>query len=120
MQLTLERLGESLSDCAELIEAAEGDDRRSVVRVLLEVETSERRYEMEAREIGNSYLVPLVQRWRAEWALCRQWAGFDESLAQGDREIERLTRILVDLGYELRRSGQDELAAKLDRKLKHR
>lgn len=88
--------------------------------VLLDVETSEQRYEMEAREIGNSYLVPLVQRWRAGWALCRQWAGFDEGLVQRDREIERLRRIVVDLGYELRRAGQDEAAAKLDRKLKPR
>jgi len=85
--------------------------------VLLEVETSEQRCEMEAREMGNSYLVPLVHRWRAGWALCRQWAGFDEGLAQRDREIQRLRRIIVDLGYELRRSGQDELAAKLERKL---
>ena len=85
--------------------------------VLLEVDTSQQRYEMEARELGNSYLVPLVQRWRAGWALCRQWAGFDEGLAERDREIERLRRVIVDLGYELRRSGQDVLAAKLDRKL---
>jgi hypothetical protein len=85
--------------------------------VLLEVETSERRYEQEAREIGNWHFVPLVQRWRAGWALCRQWAGFDEGLAQRDREIERLRRIIDDFGHELRRSGQDELAARLQRKV---
>lgn len=88
--------------------------------VLLEVETSEHRYELEARELGNSHLVPLVQRWRAGWALCRQWAGFDEQLAQRDREIERLRRIITDTGYELRRSGHDEVAAKLERRLKFR
>jgi len=86
--------------------------------ILLEVDTSEQRYDMEAREIGNSYLVPLVQQWRAGWALCRQWAGFDEALGQRDHEIDRLRRIIADLGYELRRSGQDELAARLARKLK--
>jgi hypothetical protein len=85
--------------------------------VLLQVETSEQRYEQESREIGNFYLVPLLQRWRAGWALCRQWAGFDEALAQRDREIGRLRRILVDMGYELRRGGHDELAQKLERKL---
>ena len=87
--------------------------------VLLEVDTTQRRYESEAKELGNSHLVPLIQRWRAGWALCRQWAGFDEALSERDAEIERLRRIIVDLGYELRRLGQDELARRLDRKLKN-
>lgn len=85
--------------------------------VLMEVETNQEKYEREAREIGNSHLVPLVNRWRAGWALCRQWEGFDQALAQRDAEIERLRRIVEDLRYELRRAGEDELAARLDRKL---
>jgi hypothetical protein len=86
--------------------------------VLLQVNTAQRKYELEAREIGNSYLVPLVQQWRAGWALCRQWAGFDEAIAEREQEIERLRRIIEDVRYELRRGGQDDLAAKLDRKLR--
>lgn len=87
--------------------------------VLLAVETTQRRYESEAKESGNSHLVPLVQRWRAGWALCRQWAGFDQALSERDAEIERLRRIIVDLGYDLRRLGQDDLARRLDGKLKN-
>jgi hypothetical protein len=86
--------------------------------VLWEVETVERRYEEEARELGNERLIQILNRLRASWALCRQWAGFDEAIARRDREIERLRRILDDLKYDLRRSGQDDFAAKLDRKLK--
>ena len=82
--------------------------------VLWEVETVERKYEWEARELGNERLIQILNRLRACWALCRQWVGFDEAIAQRDREIERLRRILDDLKYDLRRSGQDELAAKLD------
>ena len=85
--------------------------------MLLAVETEQRRYELEARELGNSHLVPLVNRWRAGWALCRQWAGFDEALAEREAEVERLTGIIADLRYELRRAGEDQLAEKLDRKL---
>lgn len=86
--------------------------------VLWEVDTVERKYEWEARELGNENLVPILNCLWACWALCRQWAGFDEAIAQREREIERLRRILEDLRYNLRRSGRDELAAKLDRKLK--
>jgi len=85
--------------------------------VLLTIETEEEQYSRESREIGNSYLVPLVQRWRAGWALCRQWAGFDQAIARREAEIERLRRIISDLQYDLRRAGHDELATKIERKL---
>jgi hypothetical protein len=85
--------------------------------VLAQVEVVERKYERESQEVGNEYLLPVVNRLRACWALCRQWAGFDEAIARREREIDRLRRIIEDLKYELRRSGQDELAQKLDRKL---
>lgn len=85
--------------------------------VLMQVDTEQQKYEREASEIGNSHLVPLVNRWRAGWALCRQWAGFDEALAQRDAQIDHLNRIIEDVRYELRKAGQDELATRLDRKL---
>jgi hypothetical protein len=86
--------------------------------VLSEVESVERQYEREARELCNEHLIPILNRRRASWALCRQWAGFDEAIAAREGEIERLRRIIEDLRYELRRAGQDEIAAELDRKLK--
>jgi hypothetical protein len=88
--------------------------------VLLEVESEERSMEVEARESGNAHLVPLVQEYRAQWALCRQWAGFDQALAERDAEIERLRRIITDLRYDLVRQDRYELADKLDRKLRGR
>jgi hypothetical protein len=86
--------------------------------VLLQVDTEERGYEVRAREIGNSYLVPLVQEYRAGWALCRQWAGFDQAIAEREAEIERLRRVIEEVRYELRKAGLDELLGKLDRKLR--
>jgi hypothetical protein len=86
--------------------------------VLLQVESEERQYETKAREPGNSDLIPLVHRWRAQWALCREWAGRDETLAQRDAEIERLRRILDDLRYQLIRINETELVSKLDKKLR--
>lgn len=86
--------------------------------MLLQVDGAQREYETQAREPGNAYMVPLVNRWRAGWALCHQWAGFDQALAERDAEIERLRRIIDDTRYELRRAGQDDLAARLDRKLR--
>jgi hypothetical protein len=84
--------------------------------VLDQIDVHERRYETELREPGNAHLLPLVQRWRATWALCRQWAGFDEAIAQRDAEIQRLRRIIDDLGWELRRAGHEDLARTLDRR----
>lgn len=86
--------------------------------VLLQVETVECEYEAKAREVGSGYLVPLVQQWRAGWALCRQWAGFDQAIARREAEIERLRRIIDDLRYELIRSGQEDLAETIKRKLR--
>jgi len=88
--------------------------------VMLEVESQQCQYEIEAREPGNQFYVSLVRRNKAHWALCRQWAAFDEGLAQRDAEIERLRRIIDDMRYNLMRDGREDLVAKLDRKLKGR
>lgn len=88
--------------------------------VLINVEAHERRYEAEARELGNAYLVPLVERWRASWALCRQWAGFDDALAQRDAEIKFLRELINRTMWDLRTKGQEDLATKLERRLKRR
>jgi hypothetical protein len=88
--------------------------------VLLQADTEEQDYDLKANELGNSYLVPIVQQRRAGWALCRQWAGFDQAIAQREQEIQRLRRIIEDIRYELRRAGQDDLAAEVDRKLHRR
>jgi hypothetical protein len=88
--------------------------------VLLHVETQERKYEAEARELGNAYLVPLLEKWRANWALCRQWAGFDEGLAQRDAEIKFLRDVINRTIWDLRTAGQDDLAKTVERRMKKR
>lgn len=88
--------------------------------VLLRVEADERKYEIEAREPGNSYLLPLVDRWRASWALVRQWAGFEEDRARLEAEITRLRELITRTVWDLRRPDLDgeRLAARLERALK--
>jgi hypothetical protein len=88
--------------------------------VLLSVELEQRRHEADALESGGSYMAAYVQRRQAALALCRQWAGFDQALWQREQEITRLRRIISDLRYELLRTDQTQLVAKLDRKLKGR
>lgn len=86
--------------------------------VLLHIDTVERRYVVEASEVANGYLVPLVERWRAGWALARQWAGSDAQLARAEAETERLRRIVTRTMWDLRTAGQDDLAGKIERQLR--
>lgn len=114
----VDRRGEAHFSFETAVALAQGFAASEPQTVLLSVDAEQREYEHAAREPGNFRQVPLVQRWRASWALCRQWAGFDEALAERDAEIQRLRRILDDVGYELRRGGQDKLVAKVERMVK--
>jgi hypothetical protein len=86
--------------------------------VLLHVDVEERELEVEAHEVGNANLVPLLEQRRAVWALVRQWAGFDEAVASREREIERLRRVVSDAVYMLKRHGLDDDVRRLERKLR--
>lgn len=86
--------------------------------VLLHIDTDERTYVTKASEPFNSYLVPLVEQWRAGWALVRQWAGTDAQLARKDKEIERLRQVIGRTIWDLRSAGEDRMASKLDRQLR--
>lgn len=88
--------------------------------VLLHVDTAERQYVAEASEPFNSYLVPLLERWRAGWALVRQWAGTDAQLARLNEEIDRLRQVIQRTIWDLRTAGQDDLAAKVERRMQGR
>lgn len=81
--------------------------------VLLHLDTSERKYVIRASEPAHGYLVPLVERWRAGWAIVRQWAGTDEQLTRKDKEIERLRQIIQRTIWDLRSAGHDDLAARV-------
>jgi hypothetical protein len=43
--------------------------------VLVDVETTERKWAQEARLPGEDYMAGLLNEYRASWALIRQWAG---------------------------------------------
>jgi hypothetical protein len=99
---------------------AKGFAAKEPQAVLLHIESQEREYELKAREPGRGYLVGLVEEWRAGWALARQWAGFDEALSQRDAEIKRQREIIERAIWDLRRSGADDVASRMDRQLRGR
>ncbi len=85
--------------------------------VLSTIDAMERRYMTEMRTPGESHLVPLVNRWRAAWALARQWAGHDAAIAARESEIEDLRRLVERTIWDLRRPGvePERVALKLER-----
>ena len=81
--------------------------------VLVGVETTESEWARQARRPGEEYIVPLLNEYRASWALIRQWAGHDAAVAQREAEIQRLERLVWDAVYALQKAGLDKQAAKL-------
>jgi hypothetical protein len=83
--------------------------------VLVGVETTEREWARQAATPGDEYIVPLLNDYRASWALLRQWAGHDAAVAQREAEIQRLERLVWDAVYALEKAGLDSEAARLRR-----
>jgi hypothetical protein len=83
--------------------------------VLTEIETTERKWSHEATVPGGDYILPLLNSYRASWALIRQWCGSDAALATRDKRIEMLERLLWDAVYALQKAGADSAASKLRR-----
>jgi hypothetical protein len=79
------------------------------------VETTEREWARQAARPGADYIVPLLNDYRASWALLRQWAGHDAAVAQREAEIQRLERLVWDAVYALQKAGLDSEAARLRR-----
>lgn len=82
--------------------------------VLVGVEATEREWTHKAKR-GEDYIVTLLNRYRASWALIRQWAGHDAAVAQREAEIQRLERLVWDAVYALQKAGHDGEAARLRR-----
>ena len=84
--------------------------------VLVGVESTEREWTRKA-ERGEDHIVGLLSRYRASWALIRQWAGHDDAVAQREAEIQRLERLVSDSIYALQKAGLDSEASRLRRAL---
>lgn len=74
---------------------------------MLDLDAKERRWEIDARDPANHYLVGLLNDYRAEWAIIRQWAGYDQAVAMREEEITRLSGLLRQAMWKLRETGAD-------------
>lgn len=90
--------------------------------VLLDIEAHQQRLEIDVRDPANHFMLPLLNRYRAEWALVRQWASHDQAVAMREAEIKRLTDILWQAIWKLRRPDEDpeRLAMWIERSLRRR
>ncbi len=88
--------------------------------VLVNVENSESDWARKARTPGEEHIVPLLNEYRAVWALLRQWAGHDAALAQREAEIQRLERLVLDAIYALQKAGLASEATRLRRAMETR
>jgi hypothetical protein len=86
--------------------------------VLINIEATEREWVNRASQPGEKHIIPLLNEYRASWAILRQWTGFDAAFAQKEAEIQRLERLLLDAIYALQKAGLDDMAGRLRLALK--
>ncbi len=87
--------------------------------ILAIIDSRERDYSLSASKSENAYQIPLLNRFRASWALVRQWCGQDAAIAAREQRISYLEKLLWDAVYVLQKSGHDLEAAKLRRRLEN-
>lgn len=85
--------------------------------ILLNIETTEREWVQKASQPGNDYMLPLLNEYRASWAIIRQWTGYEAAIAQKEAQIQRLERLVSDAIYALQKAGLDDAANRLRRAL---
>jgi hypothetical protein len=99
----------------EALELAQKFCAKEPQAVLTRVEATEREWSRDARTPGEEYIVPLLNEYRAAWALIRQWTGHDPAVAAREAEIQKLERLVWDAIYALQKAGLDSEAARLRR-----
>ena len=90
--------------------------------VLLHIEVDERKWEIETREAGGSHILPMLEHYRASWAIIREWTGINADHARLEVEIKRL-RQLIDRVIWMLRTGNphsEHVANWLSRSIKGR
>lgn len=102
------------------LELAEAFTKAEPRTVLIEVEKTEQEWTTTAHEPGGSYIVPLLNRYRASWAILRQWATYDQAVAVREERIEALERLLTTVMWDLRRPQPDteRISARIERALR--
>lgn len=88
--------------------------------VLVAIEATEREWATKASRPGDEYIIPLLNQYRANWAIIRQWTGHDPAVAEREAYIERLQRLVWDAIYALQKAGLDTEAARLRHILERR
>jgi hypothetical protein len=85
--------------------------------VLVSIEATEREWSAQASRPGEEYIIPVLNQFRASWALIRQWTGHDPAVAEREAYIDRLQRLVWDAIYALQKADLDSEAARLRRVL---
>jgi len=88
--------------------------------VLVSIEATEREWATQASRPGDEYMIPLLNQYRASWAILRQWTGHDPAIAEREAYIERLQRLVWDAIYALQKASLDSEAVRLRRVLEKR
>jgi hypothetical protein len=113
----IDRHGTFHSPYSEAIELAKAFCISEPNTVLLNIESTERKWIQEASQPGEEHILPLLNEYRAAWAIIRQWTGFDAAFAQKEAQIQRLERLVLDAIYTLQKAGLDNAAHRLRRAL---
>jgi hypothetical protein len=104
----------------EAIKLAEKFCAAEPATVLTKIEATEREWTETARRPGEEYIVPLLNKYRAAWALVRQWAGHDAAIAEREARIVRLERLVWDAIYALQKAKLDSEASRLRRAIERK
>lgn len=115
-----DRYGECHHSWSKALELAKAFTVAEPHTVLLHIDIGERSLEIEASEPGNSYLLSLLEEYRAGWAIVRQWASFDADKQRLHEEITRLRDLLDKAIWKLRTSKDEKerIATWLSRAIK--
>jgi hypothetical protein len=80
---------------------------------LADIEAHEKKWSAQAARLDGEYVIPLLNEYRAAWALVRQWCGTDAAIASRENRISALERLVWDAVYALQKAGLDREANKL-------
>jgi hypothetical protein len=116
----IDRFGSVHISYAQALEIAKAFCSREPSPVLMKIESTEREWVQEGSYPGNEYIIPLLNEYRASWAILRQWTGYDAAIAQKEDQIQRLERLVFDAIYALQKAGLDNEANRLRRAMQKR